>query len=449
MEDFEAIFHIKTEEIHSVKEDPDGVAGERAEEGSNDAGSAAGKAPFACDMCDYTTAKRCYLTRHRLHHSRRYQCPDCDYAASRRHHLARHAQLHAGVKPYECPAACGFRTTRPTGLAHHTAIAHPGMAGPRGVALACPMCDYRTVRRDRLVRHMARHTGDDPRKPAPPQSSESREGTDGEVTKLSPPPYPGEDVKPVPGSGALRWRRSRRLYECAAPGCGYSTPHRQHMARHAVKHGAVDRLYRCQHCDYAATTLEYLAKHKVKHAGVKPFACTECTYTAARRAQLSRHVATVHSEDGHRSRLTCPLCAFRAHSPAHLAGHRLSHAGQQVHSCPVCQYRTDNAGNMARHAAHVHAKARDHACPHCDYAGARREHVVNHVRSAHTGEAPYKCLDCGFAGLRASSLKRHRAKVHELRSVESATPADPLDPGDDAQVDDTPHFRQVKCEAVS
>ena len=59
---------------------------------------------FECDLCEYKTAIKRNLARHRMTHTgeRPFQCDVCDFSASQRAGLITHMRMHNGEKPFQC-----------------------------------------------------------------------------------------------------------------------------------------------------------------------------------------------------------------------------------------------------------------------------------------------------------------------------------------------------------
>ena len=84
-----------------------------------------------------------------------------------------------------------------------------------------------------------------------------------------------------------------------------------------------------------------------------------------------------------------------------------------IHQCGICSYSCARKSDMTRHIASVHEKIKPHKCPICDYRSYKRYHVKNHVLTVHKGKRPFKCSDCEVSFTSTSSLKYHNLAVHE------------------------------------
>ncbi|XP_035665641.1 zinc finger and SCAN domain-containing protein 2-like, partial [Branchiostoma floridae] len=64
---------------------------------------------YKCDQCDYATARKSNLDRHRTKHTgdKPYKCDQCDYSAAQKCALVIHVTKHTGEKPYMC-GECGY-----------------------------------------------------------------------------------------------------------------------------------------------------------------------------------------------------------------------------------------------------------------------------------------------------------------------------------------------------
>ena len=97
-----------------------------------------GEKRFKCEICDYGSYIRRYLTKHMLTHTKhkRYKCEICDYRANYPHNLKRHMLTHTRHKPYKCDM-CSYSSSEQRGLNNHM-LTHSGDR-----PYICNLCDFR------------------------------------------------------------------------------------------------------------------------------------------------------------------------------------------------------------------------------------------------------------------------------------------------------------------
>ena len=127
-------------------------------------------------------------------------------------------------------------------------------------------------------------------------------------------------------------REGKEMHECR--GCGKTFKYAHHARRHEKYHmGKEERPFVCATCKKAFVTKQDLQRHKDIHTGCKPFKCSQCFYTTARKSNLILHErkhGVVHGE------YVCTTCMkyfisetrFKAHLNA------LKHEGCRVDELP-------------------------------------------------------------------------------------------------------------------
>ena len=61
------------------------------------------------------------------------------------------------------------------------------------------------------------------------------------------------------------------------------------LTEHMRKHTGV-KPYACSHCSYKSTLKGNLGRHKLTHSGAKPFSCDDCPYKTAQKSNLTSHL---------------------------------------------------------------------------------------------------------------------------------------------------------------
>ena len=109
-----------------------------------------------CPECD-----KCYYTIHELrrhqliHKEKRYLCSQCDYTTVSRNILKRHVNtVHSDVRNFKCPT-CGDAFKTKTTMEHHQISRHQDVRN-----FECDVCGKRFKKRTHLGTHKRIHTGD-------------------------------------------------------------------------------------------------------------------------------------------------------------------------------------------------------------------------------------------------------------------------------------------------
>nr|DBA19635.1 TPA: hypothetical protein GDO54_015438 [Pyxicephalus adspersus] len=176
-----------------------------------------GEKPHKCSQCDFKCRDFSYLSKHMLTHStdKNYMCTECGYITKWKHYLNVHMRKHSGDFRYHCNQ-CSYRCHRADQLSSHK-LRH------QEKTLICEICGFGCKRKSELQKHMQiKHF----------QSSQ------------------------VP------------LYQCQH--CSYQTRYKQTLRNHENGKHTKHREFRCALCSFRTFSNTSLFFHKRKSHGYVP-----------------------------------------------------------------------------------------------------------------------------------------------------------------------------------
>ena len=205
--------------------------------------------------------------------------------------------------------------------------------------------------------------------------------------------------------------------------------------------------FKCTLCEYSGAKKRYLKKHMLavhdnevssgyiynefeeqystQKQGQETFKtedslkCDLCDYLTDEKYLLSRHVKNVHSEI---KAFVCDKCDFKTTYKYGLKKHeKVVHNDYKPHKCtyPNCSFKgTANKANLDIHIRAVHLKIKDHVCDICGYATVDKHTLLSHKKGVHDGIKDLICSTCGYVTSYAKALQRHIKVVHEAKKIE-------------------------------
>ena len=123
--------------------------------------------------------------------------------------------------------------------------------------------------------------------------------------------------------------------------------------------------YVCSNCEYSTDCKENFQLHCVTHKGVKAHQCDICGNYFMHRADLTRHVSSIHTKGnnitGHivtkEKLFQCPFCTeciTRFSKISSLNLHMRAHKTEKLYQCQFCTISFTNASNRSGHEVNVH-----------------------------------------------------------------------------------------------
>merc|ERR1719266_3037378 len=140
----------------------------------------------------------------------------------------------------------------------------------------------------------------------------------------------------------------------------------------------------CHLCGKSFTLLKSLKRHLRYHKrqGKKEYKCDKCMKEYGEKADLRRHIESVH--EGIRRHM-CEECGKGFHTRSYLLHHiETIHEGKAKYDCEFCGKVFKARGAMRRHQIHVH-EGRRFDCSICGKSYSQPNNLKIHIKNAHDG----------------------------------------------------------------
>lgn len=255
---------------------------------------------FDCTLCDYKTSWKGDLKRHMRRHTKEkpYKCDLCSYASTQTANLKIHIlKKHPGQNPRGArrryrSAQTSLPNDNHTPPSHDDQMLHPVESQPM------PSMSVQPPRPKLMSR------------------PKLGEGIDTEPIKIVSTPEDGSksgspvyqcticDYKSVWKGDVKRHMRrhtKERPYKCPMPNCSYASSQSTNVKTHIASKHVNLRPYKCTQCAYAANRAENLRSHVMsKHgmSGYMPssgqYECFQCPFVTTDAELLQSHVFNLH-----------------------------------------------------------------------------------------------------------------------------------------------------------
>lgn len=321
---------------------------------------------YRCKVCEYAAPTWNRILSHLVIHGEyktrlvdtrsarnlfgKFACPKCEQCFERKVNMKNHLRMVHAKESQTCDQ-CGLTLHK---VDRKTFVRHQEKC--RDVKILCNYCEYTTTVRSNMQKHMKVHNG---------------EG-----------------------------------FRCGT--CSAVFPTRQRFQVHLVTHQADRPRYECEYCGMMFLSEDSVKKHcaRFHQNSHESIPCPHCQYIARIRADLKKHIHTVHEKKNQ-----CPDCAFSTNSEHAFEQHQTYHLSDRIFGCSVanCFYRASSVKQMTLHTISTHHMIGKHQCPVCQKYYKKKTHLLRHLVS-HTGDQPYLCQECGQTFFSHSSYYRHRRR---------------------------------------
>uniref|UniRef100_A0A3P9J086 Zinc finger protein 142 n=1 Tax=Oryzias latipes TaxID=8090 RepID=A0A3P9J086_ORYLA len=210
----------------------------------------------------------------------------------------------------------------------------------------------------------------------------------------------------------------------------------RHRKGHAEKNmdgPQMGQVFRCPNCAFRCSKKNLLDNHEetgcMKAGEVQ---CTECSFVAASKVSLTRHVLCTHKKkvffDAKWQRLRCQHCAFSCRHKGIMERHiLLKHKGARrtttkkdeslrsgirCYCSNMCDFSAYTPHSLRRHSHRCHSRDLPHVCTHCDAPFSSDIALRNHCKRSHSLQVSFSCKQCDFTCARDGLLKAHQLSKH-------------------------------------
>ncbi|GFR59697.1 zinc finger protein 813-like [Elysia marginata] len=200
------------------------------------------------------------------------------------------------------------------------------------------------------------------------------------------------------------WKKHKEIHSESKPYtcdiCGKGFRQASQMKNHQVTHvksstKEVGQYWfsakKCDICDRMFANSKCLKKHKeVVHGNFKPYKCTYCDHTTARKAMMQLHMRTHTGEKPFK----CDICNYSTGDHNSLRRHKMRHTGQKQYRCTQCPYTCIQSISLKQHMRHKHpgTSAGIFQCSRCPFRSINQTIYFAHVQDHKKGLIPDKLV---------------------------------------------------------
>ncbi|XP_073952665.1 uncharacterized protein [Choristoneura fumiferana] len=197
--------------------------------------------------------------------------------------------------------------------------------------------------------------------------------------------------------------------------CGYKNAKKHKLYNVHMKCHGDAKNYACTQCPKSFKNANQLSKHKCVHK--QEMSCSICHMKFTNNRRLRIHIAAVH--EGLRP-FKCSHCDYTAARKEEMKLHSRSHTGVKPYSCDQCSYRSSDHNAMRRHKK-MHTKDSLYKCKYCPYSSIQSTMFASHMISKHpnvNSNDVYRCPYCVFKSVSKEKYIRHLTKHTDKEGVQ-------------------------------
>ena len=332
-----------------------------------------------CRDCNLTFNSHLLLIEHTESNHVANICSYCGFTTTFKNKLDRHMVKHTKEKAFICDM-CGKQYSQKQNLRDHISRYHNEEDNSNRYPYSCEHCKRMYRNQTNLYKHM--------------------ETTDLKCDIC-------EEVLPCTG---VLFRHKKNHASCSCEYCDKIFQSKSALQIHVnIKHK--DKGLQCSMCPKKFLFPSYLKLHFANaHSKNTPqFKCQECGFCAVTESYLKSHMTRMHSSLEKR-KYVCQVCHKNFRSNARLVEHTRIHTGERPFACPVCRKTFYSQSNLYAHERTVHGRLSNYGSK--ESIEERSPPVMKKVFSS-----CYQCQSCSETFNNKKKLKAHMESEHNITSL--------------------------------
>lgn len=188
--------------------------------------------------------------------------------------------------------------------------------------------------------------------------------------------------------------------------CGKIFAKRYNMLRHMAMIHSNEEKFECEKCNKTFKTKDGLKRHVNTH--LTTYKCTECRQEFLLYIEMVRHKAAAHKKE--QLLLICSICRKQFPSHHRLFVHLRTHSAEKPYECCICQKRYKSNESLKHHKL-SHLRSKSHLCDVCGKDFIHKTSLVIHKKSHNKGRYA-KCQYCNKVLASQEGLHSHMVAFH-------------------------------------
>ena len=354
---------------------------------------------FICDLCDYSATRKQGLGQHRkaVHLDLQFECQECYFKTSREYRLSEHQLIEHEGERYSCDEDnCSWTGRSTNGLQDHKTNNHTLQAQKH-----CLKCDYVT---NKSVKHLTSHI------------NTVHNGVTYNCDKCSWKSKSKTDLSTHSCNFSCKKCNFKAQWKLELEEHNITThvlniTKNLHDPKPALEYEKYEnKTFNCSLCKKVYSRLPSLLLHqKSEHMGIKDYKCGKCEQAYPDQSRLNLHLKVHNNPDA----FICPYCSWPAASKPWLNKHLGKlHGDELPFKCQYCPLKFPRNRKLELHSK-KHIEAKSFKCEHCPMAFFYEKTLKRHS-GQHLDQTAFPCQICTVSFGSEEQLKRH-GKVHTAK----------------------------------